>query len=306
MADYLVRGVRSVEISCSSLDRAAAFYSDVWNLRLQASAADARHFRGTGRYHHILGLHAGGDPEIVRVVFDVANRDRLAALHRSVTAAGTGPVTPIADLAGPGGGIGFGSKDPEGRNFAFVTGMADHGDTANIRDRPVKVTHVNLNCADHAASSAYFTDVLNFTMADDTDLLRFMRCGNSDHHSVVLARVPSTTLNHIAFEMPDLDSVMRGAGRMKDAGYPIEWGVGRHGAGNNVFAYFAGPDELPIEYTAEVEQVDETYVVRGPDHWRFPPGRSDQWGVTQPRSARLLRLWTMWRFSENGWRIDQP
>jgi catechol 2,3-dioxygenase-like lactoylglutathione lyase family enzyme len=303
MAEYLVRGVRSVEISCSNLDRAAAFYGDVWNLHLQASDKDARYFRGTGRYHHILGLHAGANPEIIRVVFDVADREKLHALHRLVSAAKAGPVTPIADLSRPAGGSGFGSQDPEGRNFAFVTGMADHADDTNIKDRPIKVTHVNLNCADHAASSAYFTDVLSFTMADDTDLLRFMRCGNSDHHSVVLARVESTTLNHIAFEMPDLDSVMRGAGRMKDNGYPIEWGVGRHGAGNNVFAYFAGPDELPIEYTAEVEQVDESYVVRGPDYWRFPPGRSDQWGVTGDRSPRLLRLWTMWRFSEDGWKV---
>jgi catechol 2,3-dioxygenase len=228
----------------------------------------------------------------------------LEALHRAVTAAKAGPVTPVARLAGPAGGIGFGCKDPEGRNFAFVCGIADHaGENPKVKDRPVKVTHVNLNCADHAASSAYFTDVLSFTMADDTDMLRFMRCGNTDHHSVVLARVASTTLNHIAFEMPDLDSVMRGAGRMKEAGYPIEWGVGRHLCGNNVFAYFAGPDEFPIEYTAEVDQVDDSYVPRGPEYWQFPPGRSDQWGVTGPRSARLLRLWTMWRFSEDGWRL---
>jgi catechol 2,3-dioxygenase len=220
-----------------------------------------------------------------------------------VVAAKAGPVTAIADLPGPGGGMGFSCKDVEGRNFAFASGMSDHADTADVPDRPRKVTHVNLNCADHAATSSYFTEVLAFTMADDTDMLRFMKCGNSDHHSVVLARVKSTTLNHIAFEMPDLDSVMRGAGRMKDAGYPIEWGVGRHGAGNNVFAYFAGPDELPIEYTAEVMQVDDSYVVRGPEYWRVPPGRSDQWGVTAPRSARLLRLWTMWRFSEDGWMV---
>jgi catechol 2,3-dioxygenase len=304
MADYLVRGVRSVEITASNLERAAAFYSDIWNLQLQRSEPRVRYFRGTGRYHHILGLHTGPDLEIIRVVFDVADRDRLDALYRSVSAAKAGPMTPVTDLAGPEGGTGFGCKDPEGRNFAFVCGVADHaGDNANVKDRPIKITHVNLNCADHEVSSAYFTDVLHFTMADDTDMLRFMKCGNPDHHSVVLARVKSTTLNHIAFEMPDLDSVMRGAGRMKDAGYPIEWGVGRHGAGNNVFAYFAGPDELPIEYTAEVEQVDENYVVRGPDYWRFPPGRSDQWGITGPRSARLLRLWTMWRFSADGWSL---
>jgi len=307
MANYLVRGVRSVEIAVSHLDRATAFYTDVWNLRLQVSDPTARYLRGTGHYHHILGLHAGTTPLLLRVVFDVADRDRLEALHRSVTKAQAGPVEPVGELAGPAGGIGFGCKDVEGRNFAFVTGLADHpGDNANVKDRPRKVSHVNLNCADHAGSSAYFTEVLGFTMADDTDHLRFMKCGNSDHHSIVLAREPSTTLNHIAFEMPDLDSMMRGAGRMQDHGYPIEWGVGRHGAGNNVFAYFAGPDEFPLEYTAEVEQVDETYVVHGPDYWRFPPNRSDQWGVTEPRSARLLRLWTMFGFSEDGWRLPRP
>jgi catechol 2,3-dioxygenase len=303
MADYLVRGVRSVEVAVSNLDFASRFYTDIWNLQVEARTPDACYLRGTGRYRHILGLHLGPTPQILRVVFDVADRDKLHALHHSVTAAAAGPVTPVADLPGPGGGMGFSCKDVERRNFAFASGMSDHADTADVPDRPRKVTHVNLNCADHAATSSYFTEVLAFTMADDTDMLRFMKCGDSDHHSVVLARVKSTTLNHIAFEMPDLDSVMRGAGRMKDAGYPIEWGVGRHGAGNNVFAYFAGPDELPIEYTAEVMQVDDSYVVRGPDYWRFPPGRSDQWGVTAPRSARLLRLWTMWRFSENGWMV---
>jgi catechol 2,3-dioxygenase len=304
MADYLVRGVRSIEIAVSHLDRAAAFYADIWNLTPQATEPSARYLRGTGRYHHIVGLHAGPTPMLLRVVFDVADRERLDALHRSVSAAKAGPVSSIVELAGPAGGIGFGCKDPEGRNFAFVTGMADHSDTADAPDRPRKVTHVNLNCAEHEASSAFFTEVLQFRMIDDTDMLRFMRCGNSDHHSVVLARVKSTTLNHIAFEMPDLDSVMRGAGRMKDNGYPIEWGVGRHGCGNNVFAYFAGPDEFPLEYTAEVMQIDDSYEPNGPDHWRFPPGRSDQWGVTAPRSARLLRLWSMFRFSEDGYRLS--
>ena len=59
--------------------------------------------------------------------------------------------------------------------------------------------------------------------------------------------------------MPDLESCMRGGGRMRDAGYPIEWGPGRHGSGNNVFCYFAGPEEFPIEYTAEVLQIDDCY-----------------------------------------------
>ena len=75
----------------------------------------------------------------------------------------------------------------------------------------------------------------------------------------MLAKTNLPTLNHVAFEMPDFNSVMRGMGRMKDNGYPIEWGPGRHGAGDNVFAYFCGPDEVPLEYAAEVLQIDDSY-----------------------------------------------
>ena len=52
---------------------------------------------------------------------------------------------------------------------------------------------------------------------------------------------PVNGLNHVAFLMPDLEAVMRGSGRMIDAGFPIAWGVGRHGPGDNVFAYFIDP-----------------------------------------------------------------
>jgi len=111
------------------------------------------------------------------------------------------------------------------------------------------------------------------------------------------------TLNHIAFDMPEFDSVMRGMGRMKDNGYPIEWGPGRHGPGNNVFAYFCGPDEVPLEYAAEVLQIDDSYQPRGSDFWKFAPGRSDQWGITAPRSARYYRVQRLFGFTADGDRL---
>ncbi|HZT50642.1 MAG TPA: VOC family protein, partial [Stellaceae bacterium] len=127
---------------------------------------------------------------------------------------------------------------------------------------------------------------LGFRLSDRTAMMSFLRC-NSDHHSVAFVQAKHAALHHIAFEMPQIDSVMRGAGRMKDAGFPIEWGVGRHGPGNNVFAYFFSPDEMVIEYTADVEQVDERYVAHGPDYWTWPPGRSDQWGIAIGPTERM-------------------
>jgi catechol 2,3-dioxygenase len=116
--------------------------------------------------------------------------------------------------------------------------------------------------------------------------MAFMNC-NADHHSLALGDTDNDALNHIAFLMPDLEAVMRGGGRMKDAGHGIEWGPGRHGPGDNAFNYFIGPFGEVIEYTAEVEQIDDSHRARGPADWAWPPGRVDQWGISAPPSARL-------------------
>jgi catechol 2,3-dioxygenase-like lactoylglutathione lyase family enzyme len=302
MQQCLVRGVRSVELAATNFEEAGRFYESVWHLDPVAARAGVRLYRGTGAYHHILGLHQGPRPALIRIVFDVADRLSVDALHRAVAAAGV-PAGAPAELTADGGGYGFGCKDPDGRNLAFIAGCADHADAKDQPDRPRKIAHVNLNTRDFDGSLRFFTQTLGLRQIDENAPLWFLRCASSDHSSIVLARTGQPTLNHVAFEMPDVDSVMRGMGRMKDNGYPIEWGPGRHGPGNNVFAYFCGPDEVPIEYTSEVLQVDDGYVARGSDYWKFPPGRSDQWGITQPRSARYYRVQRLFGFTDDGWRL---
>jgi catechol 2,3-dioxygenase len=112
------------------------------------------------------------------------------------------------------------------------------------------------------------------------------------------------TLNHLAFEMPDLDAVMRGAGRMRDHGHEIEWGPGRHGPGNNVFCYFLGPEEFPIEYTAEMQQIDSRHRPGTPADWTWPPGRLDHWGISAAPSARIEAAGLNVGFTDDGWRLD--
>jgi catechol 2,3-dioxygenase-like lactoylglutathione lyase family enzyme len=141
-------------------------------------------------------------------------------------------------------------------------------------------------------------------VVDENAPLTFLHCANADHCSIVMAKTDLPTLNHIAFDVPDFDSVMRGMGRMKDNGYPIEWGPGRHGPGNNVFAYFCGPDEVPLEYAAEVQQIDDSYELRGSDYWKYTSGRSEQWGLTAPRSARYYRVQRLFGFTADGDRVS--
>jgi catechol 2,3-dioxygenase len=294
-----IRGVRSVELVVSNLDEAARFYDEVWGLAPVAAGHEARYFRATGGYHHVLGLHPGPRPAVLRIIFDVADRDAIGALHRAIVDGG-GSATVPAELSTPGRGYGFGCKDPDGRNLFFVCDCADHRDTADGADHPRKIAHVNLNARDFDRSLAFFTDALGFRLVDENAPLWFLHCANADHCSIVLAKTGLPTLNHVAFEMPDYDSVMRGIGRMKDNGYPVEWGPGRHGPGDNVFAYFCGPDEVPLEYTAEVLQIDDNYQPRGSAYWKYAPGRSDQWGITQPRSPRYYRVQRLFGFRAEG------
>lgn len=302
MAPASVRALRSVEIGVTNPEESLRFYRDVWNLAPVMEAGGVHYFRGTGRYHHILTVRQTPMVAVVRVVFDAADRASVDALHAQVSGSGATEITNPAPLTSPGGGYGFGFRDPEARNYAVVCDVADHADDGPQADRPRKLSHINLNTADNDVSSGLLIKALGFRLSDETRMFRFLRC-NSDHHTMVMSFKGGPTLNHIAFEMPDLESVMRGGGRMRDHGYPIEWGPGRHGPGSNVFSYFCGPEEMPIEYTAEMSQVDDSYRAGTPDDWTWPPKRLDRWGVCDFPSARVERAQRLFRFTADGWRL---
>jgi catechol 2,3-dioxygenase len=213
----------------------------------------------------------------------------VTALHEVAQAAvqaGGQVVLPVGAVTEPGGGMAVTVADADGRIFQLVHGDAQHADAAPVKDRPLRLAHAVLNAHDVPATQHFLEAVLDFSLSDRTRIMAFMRC-NSDHHSIALGDTDNDALNHIAFLMPDLESVMRGGGRLRDAGYGIEWGPGRHGPGDNAFNYFVGPFDVVVEYTAEVQQIDDSYLAHQPADWTWPPGRVDQWGISQPPSARL-------------------
>lgn len=293
--------LRSIAIGVTDLEAAERFYTGTWNLETVARTPDAAYLRGSGSFHHILALHHSSRPEVRNVSFSVASAADLDIIATRTPQHGGRVLAGPHELEEPGGGMAIDIADPQGRILRFVHGDARHAEAAGSarRDAPERITHVVFNSADVAVAQRFFEEALGFCLSDRTRIMAFMRC-NSDHHSIALADADANTLNHIAFVMPDLDAVMRGAGRMVDAGWPIEWGVGRHGPGNNVFAYFVGPDDFVIEYTADVLQVDDSYRTGGPSDWTWPAGRFDQWGVSRPPSDRIKQAQKRIRFIEQS------
>ena len=122
---------------------------------------------------------------------------------------------------------------------------------------PVKISHIVLHSPNHKAAVQFFVDVLGFRVADWLgDFMAFLRCNSAHHRFAILPGPPC--LNHVAYDMTGVDGMMRGdRHRLKKLGVEITWGPGRHTAGNNTFSYFVTPNRFAVEYTAELEEVDD-------------------------------------------------
>ena len=282
MTDFPVTALRSVEIGTPDLAASVDFYTRVWGLEVVAEVGDKVFLAATGDDFHVLELKQSDRAELRKISFRVRSVEDLAALFDKAVQAGCSVLRAPGPADAPSGGERFVIREPQGSVLELV-----HGDRRKdgrvVPNRVQRLAHVNINSADIETLSSFYQTVLGFRLTDRSKMMAFLSC-NSDHHAVVLADAASNGLNHIAFLMPDLEAVMRGSGLVVDKGYPIGWGVGRHGPGDNVFAYFVDPTGVVIEYTAEVLQVDESYRVKGPDEWVWPPGRTDHWGIAPPKS----------------------
>jgi catechol 2,3-dioxygenase len=288
MINARVTGVRSIEFGVRDLRASADFYTRVWGLEEVASEGDAVFLRGTGAEHHLLTLRERPKTSLLGVNFAAADRSAVDSLHARAKAFG-------ADIQGEpgmleavaGGGYGFRFTTPDGLPMRISADVAAHPNIVADRARPTKISHVVLNSAATEGQVAFFIDILGFKYSDSTHLMEFLRC-SSDHHSVAIFRNNGPSLNHVAYEVPNIDGLMRGSGRMKQNGFNIEWGVGRHGPGNNVFSYFIEPNGFVTEYTTEVEQIDEaTYIPQNAAFWDMLPNKPDRWGLAGAPSNRM-------------------
>lgn len=282
MTDFTVSALRSVELGTPDLAGSVDFYTRVWGLDVVAEVGDKVFLAATGDDFHVLELKKSDRAELRKITFRVRSAEDLTSLFARTVAAGCTVMREPGPADAPSGGGRFVIREPQGSVLEFV-----HGDQRKqgtiVANRPNRLAHVNINSAQIEALSSFYQDVLGFRLTDRSKLMAFLCC-NNDHHAVVLAEAPANGLNHVAFLMPDMESVMRGSGLVVDKGHPIGWGVGRHGPGDNVFAYFIDPQGVVIEYTAEVLQIDDGYRVRGPAEWVWPPGRTDHWGIAPPKS----------------------
>jgi catechol-2,3-dioxygenase len=294
MHQSLIRAVGSIDLGVPDLQISKSFYTRTWCLSLVSEDDKTVLLRGSGTRHHILALHKWPKAEVLRVNLAAPDRQSVDLAYEKAKAISN---TASAPRELPERGYGFAFKDFEGRTLRVIADEKEHAQSLHNPDQPTQLTHVVLNSPQRKVTVDYYSHMFDLRVIDETSFMTFL-CASDDHHCIAVADHSLTTLNHIAFETPNIDAVMRGVGRLRENGVTIEWGVGRHGPGNNVFAYFLGPNKEIIEYTSEVMKVDEDYPSGGPNDWGFPPGRSDHWGIMPGPSEAYKRAQSAVGFAE--------
>ncbi|GAB1268280.1 VOC family protein [Aurantivibrio infirmus] len=283
--------LRSIELVLPDAHKAADFLMNIWRVAPAATKKHIHYLRGSGTFPYLVALEEG-TKSFVRSVTFVCSEMELEQIKKNISdkKLNAKPET-SSDL---GGGKGIIVELPEGELLRFLVGAEEVKPIDDI-DLPVKLTHVVFNAEDAEKSGNAVEEILNFKVSDRTKAMVFVRC-NDSHHSTAFARAGFSSLNHIAFEMKDVDAVMRGVGRLRDSGMAPAWGPGRHGPGDNVFAYFIAPFGAVVEFSTAVNKVKEDYPVGAPDDWTWPPNRIDQWGLSDKDVEGLKKAEANFRF----------
>ena len=274
-----VSEIRHVGYAVTDLQTEAAFYRDTWGLSDAGEKDGMLHFAAQGHDElYVVRLRQSDVQRIDIITLAADSRADVDELHDKVVAYGCQVVFAPRDLDTLGGGYGFRFFSKDGLPYEISSDVA-RGPSRELtrwEGIPQKISHIVLHSPDHKEMVNFFCDVLGFKVSDWLgDFMCFLRC-NQWHHRIAMLPGPAC-LNHVAYDMLGVDDMMRGIHRLKQQGTDIRWGPGRHTAGNNTFSYFTTPSGFAVEYTADLEEVDDATwqaTVHVP-----APLIMDQWGI---------------------------
>ena len=234
-------------------------------------------FRGTSSRPFIYRMTRGSKPRFLGLGLSAPTVGDLDALAKARGSS-------VEPFKGPGGGSVVRLRDPEGVAVAIHHGFAKFerqpirppiphnapGQTVRVNDtqRPVleppqvtKLGHLVLETPNFDTSARWYLDTLGFIpsdvmcLPDGTPVGAFMRLDRghepTDHHTLFVALGLKSKVDHVAFEVVDLDAIEMGQQIMMAKRYRHAWGVGRHLLGSQIFDYWRDPWGQKHEHYAD-------------------------------------------------------
>ncbi len=229
----------------------AAYYADVLDMTAER---DGESWRVTGPGRRVL-LTNGPARGLAHFGLAVRDGNGLAEMRERAEREGLAP-RPFEDpFVAPGA---FAVTDPDGNVVVFARSSGPpprkglHG----------PLQHVTFATRDMARFTAFYADALGHAVSDVVQrpsgetTTTFMR-SNHEHHTIGVFLQDRTGIDHFSFEAGTWDTLKDWCDRFAQRRIRVDWGPGRHGPGNNLFAFITDPDGNWIEISAELEVVHD-------------------------------------------------
>jgi catechol 2,3-dioxygenase len=268
-----------LELLVTDLEASVSFAEEVCRLRVTSRDSDAV-FLSAGRRRHELVLRAATTASCGATGLAVGDEAELEAISGRLRSAGVKVDEQSDPASGVGGALRF--TGPDGQRFEVVAGTPTFEATLDEDDllAPRCLGHVSLKTPDPGRLADFLVRQLGLRVSDRVgDRAMWLRA-NSDHHGVAVMKEPAG-LHHYAFEIAGWDSFKAAGDHLHAHDRTFIWGPGRHGPGNNLFAYFLDPEGCVIEFYAELEYIEDE-VRHEVGDWVDRPETFNLWGPGPP------------------------
>lgn len=294
-------------LSAPDLDLMEEFLTNFGMVK-SARTNNALYFRGTDPPHHIH-VTEKGEPKFIGLAYYAESEDDLKKVAKLPGASG------IENIDEPGGGKRVRLREPNGYQVEVVWGIerlpeipaprqlvnsgyaptARAGQAMRIPKGPSRVKRIGhgvMGTPKLRETIQWFRDTLGFVCSDDVyagdkdNLIgSFNRCdrGESyvDHHVFFALKHGHAGLNHLSFEVQDMDDVFMGHYHLRECGkYEHMWGIGRHLLGSQVYDYWADPWGRVHEHWADSDRFN---IHNGSNLISAEEGLISQWGDPPPQ-----------------------
>lgn len=218
-------------------------------------------------------LYAGPRKRLHHLAFG-APGDEFVQVRESLQRAGAREVDPPPGA--PDGG--FWIRDPDGNAVNIrpepaqapppepplainspgqVARVGVRGAREILETRPRRLGHVLLFTPDIVRQLDFYVRVLGMRLSDRAQsVVAFLRC-TTDHHNLAFLASKAPGFHHGSFEVGSIDEIATGAQRMREAGFELGWGLGRHVIGSNFFYYVRDPWGSFAEYFHDLDYIPE-------------------------------------------------
>lgn len=230
------------------------FYCGTMQMALMRQIGDDYYLSGPGRQ---LIIGKGPSKTLSRIAFAARDARGLQAIRGRAAEEGLAPrahTSPLMEHA-------FAVTDPDGTEVVFGSALPAPALTG-IKG---PLQHLALATKSIQPLVDFYHGKLGFAVSDriEAEDGRLMSCfmrSNHEHHTVTVFVQDRQGMDHHAYETGEWIGIRDWCDHFAARGIPLFWGPGRHGPGNNLFAFIEDPDGNRIEISAELEVVHDRPV----------------------------------------------